>query len=258
MEKNGKKRERTGKKASWIRTAGWIGLIFSLFFLLTFIFNLIDLHFGSNFFRSGEAIGALIAAILVVNELRKDAEAEERESKIQQSTFIKDFNQAFITNPDMMYVERVLEGYYGAFRDFVDKNHNVPTQEEMEEQNDKLRDLFKQSGTYSRQRLINYLVYLEGLATVISNEAMDIENIDSLLGYRFFIAVNNPVVQELELNRFENDYRGIHTLGQEWVDHRRDRFNELSKEERNRLSEKEVKYGDYLIPMQKYGFSFKK
>ena len=245
------------KKESRIRTAAWIVFIFFLFFVLTLGFNLLDLRFGNDFFRSGEAIGALIAAILVVNELRKDAEAEERESKIQQSTFIKDFNQAFITNPDMVFVERALEEYYGAFRDFVDEKGRVPTQNDMAEQNKKLEYLFNKPGTYSRQRLINYLVYLEGLATVLSNEAMDIENVDSLLGYRFFIAVNNPVVQELELNRFENDYRGIHTLGQDWVDHRRNRFSELSKEEQNRLSKKEVKYGDNLIPMQKKGFSFK-
>ncbi len=241
------------------KTVIWICIILILFFALTVGFNCIDRRLGEGFFRYGESVGALIAAALVVNELRRDAEAEEKENKIQQSRFIKDFNQAFITNPDMMFIERALEAYYGHFRKYVEDNkiinedntikYIVPKPTDLENQNAKLRALFSEPGTNSRQRLINYLVYLEGLATVIRNEAMTIENVDSLLGYRFFIAVNNPIVCELELEPFKNDYRGIHTLGEDWVNYRSKKFAKRSAEE--------TKYGDFLIPMQKAGFSFK-
>ena len=233
-------------------------LIFLIFLVMTLVFNIIDRELSQSIFLYGQSVGALIAAFLVVNELKRDADAEEYDSKIQQSTFIKDYNQAFITNPDMMFIERALEEYYSAFRNFVDNvdNNRAPTTEELKTEEEKLKALFNVPGTVCRQRLINYLVYLEGLATVISNGAMKIDNVDSLLGYRFFIAVNNPIVQKLELNQYPNDYRGIHALGQDWVDHRSKIYKKLSKEEQNKLS-KEAKYGNCLIPMQKDGFSFK-
>ena len=87
---------------------------------------------------------------------------------------------------------------------------------------------------------------------MIRNEAMKIENVDSLMGYRFFLAVNNPVVQKLELLAFPHDYREIHALYDKWLAHRKTGWEQLSEEEKK---ERDTRYGDYLTPMQKDCFS---
>ena len=60
------------------------------------------------------------------------------------------------------------------------------------------------------QDLVNYLVHLEGVAALVNNGVLRISAINDLMAYRFFIAVNNPVVQELELKPFKEYYKGIY------------------------------------------------
>lgn len=54
-----------------------------------------------------------------------------------------------------------------------------------------------------RQSLVNYLVHLEGVATLVNTGVLRLKTINDLMAYRYFIAVNNPVVQELELNNYQ-------------------------------------------------------
>jgi len=117
----------------------------------------------------------------------------------------------------MTEIETYLERYYTRYVNSKSGDKSV----DMSKEYDKLCDYFSESGTLERQRLINYLVYLEGIATVITNRSMKIENVDSLFGYRFFIGVNNPVVQDLELIPFGIHYRGIYWLYNEWVKYRK-------------------------------------
>jgi hypothetical protein len=41
--------------------------------------------------------------------------------------------------------------------------------------------------------------------------------IDDLFAYRFFIAVNNPVVQEYELIPYADFYKGCYELSEVWT-----------------------------------------
>ena len=77
------------------------------------------------------------------------------------------------------------------------------------------------------------------MATVIINDTMRIENIDSVMGYRFFIAVNNPVVQKLELVPFADYYRGIYSIYEKWQQFHKDKKQDNKKEI----------YGFHTIPM---------
>ena len=43
-----------------------------------------------------------------------------------------------------------------------------------------------------------------------------ISAVNDLMAYRFFIAVNNPVAQELELKPFKDYYKGIFKLYPVW------------------------------------------
>ncbi len=66
---------------------------------------------------------------------------------------------------------------------------------------------------------INYLVYLEGLATLVLNDMMKLDHIDDLMAFRFFLAVNNPELQKAQLAVFPQFYRGCFKLYRKWTEY---------------------------------------
>ncbi len=103
----------------------------------------------------------LIAAVMVWLQLK-------RTERLNESAYIKDFNNQFITNKDMTKVEHALELYYNQMLEGVEN----PTLQ---------LNLSRESEDC--QKLINYLVYLESLATVVQQRVMHIENIHNLFAY---------------------------------------------------------------------------
>lgn len=65
---------------------------------------------------------------------------------------------------------------------------------------------------------MNYLVYLEGIAALVKEWVLHIKVITNLMAYRYFIAVNNPLVQEEELLPYRNYYQGIFFIYKRWSD----------------------------------------
>lgn len=63
---------------------------------------------------------------------------------------------------------------------------------------------------------MNYLVHLEGIATIVNNGVLHLDIIDDLMAYRYFIAVNNPDVQKLELVPYKNFYKGCFDIYDTW------------------------------------------
>lgn len=155
-----------------------------------------------GFLKHAEAVVGIIAALLVVWQLGRGASAEKSETLLQQSSFIKDFNFSFLSQHEFLEVERELEKCYVEGADL------------------KIGD----PGTPERQKYIDYLVYLESLATVIQNGAMEIENVDSLMAYRFFVAVHNETLQKEELLKYSIHYRGIYWMYEKWVASRYDQY----------------------------------
>ncbi len=137
----------------------------------------------------------LIAAVMVWLQLK-------RTERLNESAYIKDFNNQFITNKDMTKVEHALELYYNQMISGVE---NPILQLNLNRESDDC------------QCLINYLVYLESLASVIQQGVMHIESIHNLFAYRFFIAVNNPVVQMFEIYPYAEYYQGIFFLSDYWA-----------------------------------------
>jgi hypothetical protein len=69
------------------------------------------------------------------------------------------------------------------------------------------------------QLFINYLVYLEGLAPLVQNDILRLENIDNLFGYRYFLVINNPDVQTKCIKAYPEFYLGCIRIYQKWRDH---------------------------------------
>ena len=55
------------------------------------------------------------------------------------------------------------------------------------------------------------------MAALIKRNVMHLGVIDDLFAYRFFIAVNNPVVQKFELLPYANYYQGCFELSEMWT-----------------------------------------
>lgn len=133
---------------------------------------------------------------------------EYRENKLlNEAQFITDLNEQFIGNEKMSEVEWELEKFYNKYK------NNRLTEEDKEAFRSKY-DIENKD----RQYLVNYLVHLEGIAALVKNGFLHIETIDDLMSYRYFIAMNNPIVQELELCQYPDFYKGCYGIYEDWVE----------------------------------------
>ena len=132
---------------------------------------------------------------------------EYHENKLlNEAQFIMELNEQFLSDNNLSDVEWELEKYYNRSR------KNTLTKE----YEDEFEDQFNlEEG--KRQHLVNYLVHLEGIAALINNGVIHLDVIDDLMSYRYFIAVNNPIVQKLELLEYPEYYKGCIGVYDAWV-----------------------------------------
>ena len=141
----------------------------------------------------------LVAAVAIWLEMKQNKSLNETE-------FIMELNSQFVNNPDIVKVEHKLEIYY-----YYWKVNNEGKASDLH------LDLDLDIEDSDRQDLVNYLVYLEGLAAMVRSGVIHLEAIDDLFAYRFFIAFNNPVVYEKELNEYTDYYQGCFWLHKKWT-----------------------------------------
>ena len=153
---------------------------------------------GSLIIGTGEVIVAIIATIAVAYQLGQVKENDKKLREIEEAKFILEFNQSFIQDNKICKIEELLEKRIRGKIDITIIN----------------------SG--NRQSLINYLVYLEGLATLVNRNVLTIESIDDLFAYRFFLAMNNEEVQRDQLFKYPDYYRGCFKLYALWKGYRKE------------------------------------
>ena len=142
---------------------------------------------------------ALIAAVTFWLQLR-------RTENLNEANFIMNLNNQFISNKEMTSVEQKLEQFfYAANGKKAEEIEAMPLALNIE---DRTHD--------DCQRMINYLVHMESLAAIVQRGVLHLGVIDDLFAYRFFIAVNNPVVQKYELLPYANYYQGCFKLAKMW------------------------------------------
>ena len=154
----------------------------------------------SRYVEAVSTILTIIAAVAFWMEFRSN-------ERINEAQLIMELNNQFISNPQFAFVELELEKYYLAYEEAAKNGSNI--------QNIVFGiDL----GVFDerRQSLINYLVYLEGVAALINEGVLHLNVITNLMAYRYFIAVNNPIVQEKELLPFREYYKGIFSIYKKW------------------------------------------
>lgn len=183
------------KKIKSIKNKEWI--LFLLMIVCVVGFWSVVYFFTDRMSLVKDVIGTstgIIAAIMVWVQLN-------RATRLNEACYIKDLNNQFITNKDMGRIEHALELYYNE----VSEGNDHPV----------LRLDIDRDGE-DCQKLINYLVYLECLSSIIQQDVLHIEIIHNVFAYRFFLAVNNPVVQMAELIPFSDYYNGCFVLAKKW------------------------------------------
>lgn len=138
---------------------------------------------------------ALIAAVAFWLQMKRSKDMEE-------ATFIMEMNNNFISNDKLTRIEHELEKYYAQV---INKKDNPELNLDLDIE------------SKDRQQLVNYLVYMEGLAALVEKGVLRLGVIDDLFAYRFFIAVNNPIVQKTELLPYANYYQGCFKLSEMWT-----------------------------------------
>lgn len=129
------------------------------------------------------------------------------ERDIKEAEFLMNYHSNFVSNDTFTTIQQKLEDYY------------------------KERCGSEVIYEIDRQDLINYLVYLKGLAALLNKGVLHISTIDDLFSYRFFIAVNNPIVQELELIPDAQYYKGCYVLHRRWTRYKRSKNLSIPIEE---------------------------
>ena len=175
----------------------------------------------------------------------------QNDKEIKRFEYIEDYNFNFLTNPEFIRVERLLETCNQEYLRLETKGWTETEEQQFMAFCDSVfhtkeyRYTDEPGGEKSRvdesscirkeyQEIINYLVYLESFVPLIIHGQLKLEEVDDLFGYRYFIAMNNPVLQMNELCRERPYYRGCFEAYEIWKSHRR-------KDPRG-----------YIIPMEHY------
>lgn len=137
----------------------------------------------------------------------------KRTERLNEASFIMNFNNHFISNDKMTLIEHHLELYYNHYEELINDKSSV----DINKVSNINLGLSTSRNSDDCQSIINYLVYLEALAALVDRQVLHLDVIDDLFSYRFFLAVNNPVVQENELIPYSDYYQGIYRLSEYWV-----------------------------------------
>lgn len=181
-------------------------------------------------------LNALVASLgfyAIIAGIRNDKE-------VKQFEFYADYNFNFLTNDEFVYVERMLEScnqeyirinneYNGEWEgsdaelefqrvcDRIFHTNGFVYTDNPEDENSRIDRNYLISEDY--QKIINYLVYLESFVPLLIHKQLHLEDVDDLFGYRYFIAVNNPVLQQNELLKESKYYNGCFKIYKEWRDY---------------------------------------
>jgi len=158
-------------------------------------------HLESDSFTNTVAtILAIIAAVAFWLEFRSN-------ERINEAQLVMSLNEQFISNEELSKVEWALEKYYIAYTEAKQNGGDVESI---------ALDIEFDINDRARQSLVNYLVYLEGIATLVNEGVLHLNVITELMAYRYFIAVNNPIVQKQELIPYKAYYQGCYKLYEKW------------------------------------------
>lgn len=149
---------------------------------------------------------AVIGAISIWFEMKRSKDMAEGE-------FITNLNESFLSNSDVKIIYKKLSD-----NEILDKD--------------------------DKSSIVEYLTFFETIFILIERNVIDINIVDDLFSYRFFIAINNKYIQEYELVKDDKYYKNIYTLDYIWTEYRKN--NGLEINELNSLRNANSNYYDMI------------
>lgn len=201
-----KTREEMEIMGSWKKRGIVVGnvcfVILTVLFALIWVDNIDIIIEKSPFVENSISLLALLIAgvsvMMVVTQL-KDTR------KIQEAEFIVNLNQAFVDNANYAKMYKKLE------KD--DKDDADPE--------------------ITRIEISNYLTFFETIYLLVKRKQIQMETLDDLFAYRFFLAVHNETVQNMKLVNEPYNFRNIYYLEEIWMRYRKKRGFDIYREENN-------------------------
>ena len=148
---------------------------------------LLDESIGSRVATIVTIVTAVIGAIALFLQFRNDR-------IINRANFLIEYNRAFYND------YKLEEVYLELDRVGADPTYEIDFQKH-------------------RASIVAYLDWIETIASLVERGAIDLYMMDNIVSYRFFIITNNKVVQENELVKFKEYYRGTYYLYDKWYNY---------------------------------------
>ncbi len=159
-----------------------------LIVLLLVISLFLDDSLGSRIVTVITVSTAVVGAISIFIQYKRD-------KNVNQATFILEYGKYFYSLNHTEEVMLLLDEYRLGNKD-VAKNMNY-------------------------NGIVNYLFWCEELSTLYQKDVIDLETVDNIFSYNFFLITNNKYIQEKELVPNAEFYKGVFYLHKEWTDYKR-------------------------------------
>ena len=170
---------------------GKLSIFLSVFLLAISLIGSIFIadNISSKLFNAITVVTAIVGAIALFYQFKKD-------KQINEASFIFNFSASFYDQYNCADLVPILDDY----ADNKIKNINY-------EEN---------SGI-----IIRYMQWVESIGAIIEEGTIDLKSIDQVLGYRFFIIVNNKEIQKNELIPYRLHYIGTFKLYKKWYEYKK-------------------------------------
>ena len=163
----------------------------SVFLLVLSLIGTIFLadNIASKIFNAVTVVTAVAGAIALFVQFKKD-------KQINEASFIFDFSASFYDQYNCSDIVQLLDDYADKKVDTIDYDKNIAI-------------------------IVRYMQWIESIGAIIDEKTIQLKSIDQVLGYRFFIIVNNKEIQEKELIPYRLHYIGTFKLYKKWYEYKK-------------------------------------
>jgi len=133
----------------------------------------------------------------------------QKGKKLNEGEFILNLRKQFVDNPHIFQLTLKLEKY-----DRSDKEINPFSEDDISD-------------------IATYMTFFEVMYLLMQRSIIKLFMVDLLFAFHFFLLINNPRVQEIELIPCQDYYIDVYRLYYDWISYRKERKLPIYGEENN-------------------------
>ncbi len=168
-------------------------LIIAVILMIVMLLNILTPIMGSEITSILTSITTITGIFSVFIEMKRSADIAECE-------FIYYLQKQFDDNPSIQACYKIMDD------DYADE---------------------KEPSDIKRKEIVAYLTFFEMTCNLLLKNVIQIDDIDALFGYPFFLAMNHKTIQDKELIKYKQYYQNIHTVYPKWLKYRENKGYEI-------------------------------